>query len=107
MQTLAERVVVVEEAAPDYVELQVLSLCRFIIIANSSFSWFFIYLILFIYFYFYFILFTNCKFYLSAALSFLVPDNVESLQFYHHRQLLVQLVFVKKKIALGRLIIID
>jgi len=36
---LGERVVVVEEEAPDFIELRVMSLCRFIIIANSSFSW--------------------------------------------------------------------
>ena len=71
MQTLAERVVVVEEAAPDYVELQVLSLCRFIIIANSSFSWFFI-LFYFILFY----LFIFILFYLRTA-SFI------SLPLYH------------------------
>ena len=39
VQTLAERVVVVEEEAPDHIELKVMSLCRFIIVANSSFSW--------------------------------------------------------------------
>ena len=39
VQTLAERVVVVKEEAPDYIELKVMSLCRYIIVANSSFSW--------------------------------------------------------------------
>jgi hypothetical protein len=37
-------VVVVEEGAPDFVELRVMSLCRFLIIANSSFSWWAAYL---------------------------------------------------------------
>ena len=36
--------VVVEEGAPDLVELRVMSLCRFLIIANSSFSWWAAYL---------------------------------------------------------------
>lgn len=41
---LAARVLVVEEGAPDHVELRVMSLCRFLIIANSSFSWWAAYL---------------------------------------------------------------
>ena len=37
-------VVVVEEDAPDFIDLRVMSLCRFLVIANSSFSWWAAYL---------------------------------------------------------------
>jgi len=41
---LAERVLVVDAGAPDAIELRVMSLCCFLVIANSSFSWWAAYL---------------------------------------------------------------